>query len=483
MNYFFICVGKMWISFFLLVGFLVGMAQAQDLKVSPSGHYFSYKGKTISLLGDSGTQVVMQNKNINYRQWIDDDAAAGINSIHLWSFVAPRQKQDGSVVEGRYNYVYPGLTPWARHSSGSRAADQLYDWNLRAFDESGYWARLKDLINYAKQKNMIVGITLFFGWPKHDTSSRPDWTYHPFNSVNGGHLSDNERVPIISSPGTEIVTQNWSNSWSSEKKTQWIWEKFSEKMINETKSYGNVYYVYMDEHSYSEGNMGDHFARFFRNRGALWCDHNARRSKVDIVNQQNSDPRTQFFKSPFRPHLALEETPYVGKGVRDNVWEALISGGHYMHHNDERQENKQTGVMVYDPNVKGGQKSKVLERARWIGAASKLVNERVGLLDKMVPHDSLASGARCLANPGSEYILWAKTGGRLTLKLDEVEGDLKAEWLNPRSGAITTLPNVPGGQDFVIQTPDSNDWVLHVYKQRPQTDTTPPASPTGLVAE
>lgn len=62
MNYFFICVGKMWISFFLLVGFLVGMAQAQDLKVSPSGHYFSYKGKTISLLGDSGTQVVMQNK-------------------------------------------------------------------------------------------------------------------------------------------------------------------------------------------------------------------------------------------------------------------------------------------------------------------------------------------------------------------------------------------------------------------------------------
>ena len=471
-------------SLILLTGvWWSAQAFCQDLKLSPSGHYFTYRGKTISLIGDSGTQVVLQNKNINYRQWIDDDAAAGINSIHLWSFVAPRQKQDGSKIEGRYNYVYPGLTPWSRNSSGSRATDQLYDWDLRVFDEQGYWARLRDLVSYAKQKNMIVGITVFFGWPKHDTSSRPDWAYHPFNSVNGGHLTDNEKVQIISNPGTEILTQSWSNSWSGAKKTQWVWEKFSDKLINETKAFGNVYFVFMDEHSYSEGNGGDHFAQFFRKRGVLWCDHNARRSKVDIVNEQGADPRTQFFKSPFRPHIELEETPYSGKGVRDNIWRAVISGGHFMHHNDERQESTQTGVMVYDPNVKGGQKAKVLERAKWIGNASRFVNQRVKLLDKMVPHDELATGARCWANPGTEYVLWAKTGGQVTLNLKGVEGEFHAEWFNPRSGATKVLASIDGGQSVKLQTPDGNDWVLHVYLKGSGTDTTAPAAPTALVAQ
>ncbi|HEX30076.1 TPA: hypothetical protein ENG04_08355, partial [Candidatus Poribacteria bacterium] len=75
------------------------------IALSPSGHYVRYEGQTLFLVGDSGTQCVLQNPNIDYREWIDDCREFGIRAIHLWSFLAPRQKRDGSVIERRYGYV------------------------------------------------------------------------------------------------------------------------------------------------------------------------------------------------------------------------------------------------------------------------------------------------------------------------------------------------------------------------------------------
>ena len=212
------------------------------------------------MIGESGTQCVMQDPNINYRDWIDDCAARGIRAVHIWSFIAPRQKQDGSVLEERYGYVYPGITPWARLTSGPNASDQLKQWNLKLFDEgpagdlTHYWPRLRDLCAYVKSKNMVMGITVFFGWPKN----QPDWLYHPFNVVNGGPVTDATnpvtKVQQISTPGTEIWMQTWSDSWTAKKKTQWIWEQLCKKYIDEIGTMGNVFFVFMDEHSYSEGN-------------------------------------------------------------------------------------------------------------------------------------------------------------------------------------------------------------------------------------
>ena len=70
---------------------LYGAPSSNGIGVSPSGHYVTYKGRTLLLVGDSGTQVVTQDVNIDYRRWIDDCAARGIRAVHVWSFVAPRQ--------------------------------------------------------------------------------------------------------------------------------------------------------------------------------------------------------------------------------------------------------------------------------------------------------------------------------------------------------------------------------------------------------
>ncbi len=451
---------------------------SECIGVSASGHYVTYKGKPLLLIGDNGTQCVTQNANLNYRQWIDDCAARGIRSIHVWPFVPPRQTQDGSVIEDRWGYVYPGLTPWARKTSGPLAHDQLYQWNLRAFDDgpdgdfAHYWPRMRDLCAYAKSKDMIVGVTMFTGWAKHEA----DWVYHPLKDENGGHLVNVGDVCIIASPGSEVWQQTWSDGWSNAKKTQWVWERMAKQFVDQLNGYGNVYFTFFDEHSYSEGNMGDHFLAFFKNRGALWMDWNARRSSVDFVysdtystTDKNSRAVSGFNGSPARPYFLLEGEPYMDDVVRTSIWTFAVGGGHYHFQDDCEQETVRTGIMGYDPYVPSGDKG--MYKRTWIGHASRLFNEHVTELDAMSPNNSLvSSGVYCLAYPGHEYVAYSMIGSStsFTVNLSAAGGKtLDCRFYNPRTGQFNATFQRTGGGTVSLTKPDSDDWALHIKEQPP----------------
>ena len=129
-------------------GLVAGADSDGGLAASPGGHFVQYGGTTRMLIGDSGTQCVLQNLNVDYRRWVDDCAERGLTAVHVWAFVAPRQTADGAVVEERYGYVYPGGTPWARRAGGPLAADGSPQWDLTHVDEGDdpnrqYWRRLR----------------------------------------------------------------------------------------------------------------------------------------------------------------------------------------------------------------------------------------------------------------------------------------------------------------------------------------------------
>lgn len=461
-----------------------------SIAISPSGHFISYQGHPLLLLGDSGTQCVVQNLNIDHRKWLDECATRGIRAVHIWSFVAARQKQDGSVTEPRWGYVYPDTTPWQRMPSGPLAFDQKPQWNLQKFDDGKddelhhYWPRLRDICSYAKKKNMLVGITVFFGWPKHNDASQPDWLYHPLNKINGGFLSETNRIAIapqtIQYPGREILNEPWSDDWPPAQKTQWVWERFANELIKQTLPSGNVFYVFMDEHSYSEGNCGDHFCEFFRSRGAFWVDWGKRRNTVDAVYDQvlltASDDRklkAQFMATPHRPFIGLEEGGESGLNyttdLLPSMWRYAMAGGNYFHHDDERQESKTTGVMVFDPHVRDANKQAVLDRLSWIGHASRLFNETVKNLDAMAPHDELLQEAKdifCLADPGQEYVVFAKAGSQTTfsLELKPFKHSYKCRFYNPKTGEFGPEFLSAAESPAVFEKPDSGHWALYITK-------------------
>lgn len=471
---------------------------AGELEVSPSGHNFVHRGKTIMLVGDSGTQCIMQNLNMEYRRWIDDCAACGMTAIHIWALVPPRQKQDGSVVETRYGYVYPGATPWKRRTSGLRAFDQLPQWDLTQFDEGSdptkdYWPRLRDLAAYARDKGLALGIAVFFGWPKHAEPQRNDWVYHPFCAINGGHLTNNNAVQIIESPGKEILGEEWSDSWPRAKKTQWVWERFADKIISDLRPYGNVFYVFMDEHSYPEGNCGNHFLEFFKKRGAFYVDWSRRRVGVDAVyvETESSTARNAmavkgFKASPARPLLLLEGPPYTfgDPGVRRSMWTFAIGGGHFIFHDDAEQGTDQTGIMGYDPKVTGGKIPR--QTYDWLGHLSRFFNERVHDLDAMQPHNELVSGdaaAYCLANPGAEYAVYLPKGGTIRLNIEAaLSKTFDVEWWDPRTGKSHNAGRIKGGPAVSFTPPEErkDDRVLHLRAVGQVANLSTPKNPSSI---
>jgi hypothetical protein len=451
-----------------------------DLRVSASGHYLEYDGQVLLLAGDSGTQCVLQDLNLDYRRWLDDCHARGIRAVHVWSFVAPRQKQDGSVIEERYGYVYPGATPWARRDGGAPASDQLPQWDLTRFDEGNdpaahYWPRLRDLCAQARERGIIVGITVFFGWPKHNRAERPDWSYHPFSVLNGGHLVEArpivEACQEIASPGQEVLQEAWNPDWPPAKKTQWVWERFAQKLIDDTRAYGNVFFVFMDEHSYPEGNCGDHFAQFFRSRGALWVDWEARREAVDVVMtptltaaDKNGAAVKGFERTPPRPIMHLEGGPYEGTGVRTALWTFLIGGGHCFFHDDSDQGTPTRGIMGYDPHVAGGDPNPTVRD--WIGHASRFFNERLRDLDAMAPHNEVVKGgsAYCLADPGHEYAVYSPAGEASDLDLSGAKGaQVLGRWYDPRSGRwLGEARPLTATESEQVRKPTDEDWALYI---------------------
>ena len=70
--------------------------------------------------------------------------------------------------------------------------------------------------------------------------------------------------------------------------------------------------------------------------------------------------------------------------------------------------------------------------------------ERVDLA-AMAPRDDLASTRYCLAQPGSEYIVYLPEGGEVEVDLSGAAGSFHVEWIHPVEGTITQGEPVAGG--------------------------------------
>ncbi|PKA97760.1 collagenase-like protein with putative collagen-binding domain [Flavobacteriaceae bacterium MAR_2009_75] len=80
-------------------------------------------------------------------------------------------------------------------------------------------------------------------------------------------------------------------------------------------------------------------------------------------------------------------------------------------------------------------------------------------------HLSSQTDSYCFTKKGEVYLVYLKNGGKTQLNLEDINGQFKVEWFNPRSGGShTTAPAINGGNSVTLIAPDEKDWVAYVHK-------------------
>src|SRR5262249_20326206 len=103
-----------------------------------------------------------------------------------------------------------------------------------------------------------------------------------------------------------------------------------------------------------------------------------------------------------------------------------------------------------------------LEAARQAMGQTLALARRMNLA-AMSPRSDLASSKYCLADPGTEYLVYLPDGGAVTVDLSATCGMLQAEWRHPVSGTVTPGGPVTGGARRALTPPFNSDAVLYLH--------------------
>jgi hypothetical protein len=443
------------------------------------------------LIGDNGTQSILQNDRVDYRAWIDNLRKNEIKVGMVWGFMAIRQKVDGSLIDERYGYVVPDICPWARTGSGV-AFDGRPKYELREWNED-YWTRLKELLGYAQQKGIYILITIFDGWAK-------DGDWHPFNSKNGGPVPESEVVVLpdgrraltgffeyydLSDP-RKGVHGPYDESWCWQKKNQFFQEQFVIRLLEETCDFDNVLYEIMNEGDWvSLYYFYKYWISFidYRCRAPLILNTVLRGKftthpslfqdqRIDFIslhssydyNAINALMVKEFFKNPNKPIIHTEPFPAFRNGetpsvddVRRLMWSVLLARGHFFVQDDT--------VFGFDPKARANNWLSVGEVLRkQIGYANRFFNNGEVEFEQMSPNNDLVNRGFALVDPGSEYVIYLPKGGIVEVDLGSTKETFNVKWFNPRMGTFTKDIPVTGGKRLRFNAPFPGDAVLYLCR-------------------
>src|SRR5688572_25214482 len=191
---------------------------------------FLYKGKPIILVTATEHYGAVLNGNFNYVPYLQELARNELNLSRAFTFY--RELEDSIPPLGFTNTLAPEIgrevLPWKRTGPGkAKDGDLTFDldqWN------NDYFARFKDFLNAAAEREIIVEVVLFCN-PYRDSI----WSWfplHPANNTNGvgGGISEVGQFMELHDP---TVTERQIG--------------FVRKMVEELNPFDNIYFEINNE--------------------------------------------------------------------------------------------------------------------------------------------------------------------------------------------------------------------------------------------
>jgi hypothetical protein len=411
-----------------------------------------------------GTCIYFQGSHTwpNFQEWADSQPAttffdfdaylnylegAGATFMRGWMFENPSHIID----EPQDTFFEP--LPWNRTGPGN-AADGLPRFDLTSFNQD-YFDQWRDRCIAAGERCIYVSIMLFQAFSINDSAP---WATHPFKS--GNNINSINGDP--SSTGKGFFTRTLGDSAITA-----LQEAYVAKMIDTVNELDNILYEISNEddtdsvlwqyhmidyiHTYEAGLAKQHpvcMTPCVDVSGASYSDQLSSNAEAvgawkDGTGGSWNDNITENDGTKI---VILDQDHIFSMPASSSdvwTWKCFLRGNNVVHMDNLAGLNI-TGSYLSDSstNTKLDRYNSAMRRAMTqTGSYAARLDLRFA-----VPHGDLTSTAYCLANPGSQYLTLAPSGGTFTVDLSAGLGkNFSVEWLKVSDGMVSSGSDVGGG--------------------------------------
>jgi len=379
----------------------------------------------------------------------------GHNFIRLWAWDSTTWDTRANGALGK-DFIHKATPlPWMR-TGPARALDGKPRFDLTQFAPD-YFQRLRSRVAAAGEQGIYVSVMLFEGWGLYHGNRRRGtddgwaWRSHPFNPANNIN-----GVKVQGADDFSGKVHTLRNPEVNELQAAYI-----RKAVDALNELDNVLYEVINEGGEQEWNRWviNTIHEYERTKPKQHpvgnTGHGAERlptmlaSPAEWVSPGRADGFAEDPPAWSEKKVSLLDTDHIW-GVGGSaawVWRSFLRG-----HNPIFMD-------PYDGSVLGQDRGWEGIRAE-MGHTRRLA-ERMNLA-AMTPRNDLASTGYCLANPGTEYVIYQPDGGKeFTVELSPRA--YRYEWFNPAKGISAgsgKLQSAGGAHTFTPPVPQ--DAVLYL---------------------
>jgi hypothetical protein len=451
--------------------------------------YFCNPSGKVVLLGGSHTWADLQNQGtpapatFDYTGWISFLQGRGHNFFHMWQWYFPN---GGTANEAPIEYSGPNFI-WVRAGPGT-ANDGGLQFDFTQLNQT-YFDTMRSRIIQAGQAGMYVSIYLFNGYEwQFDVNSQDGNPFESSNNVNGVNC------PNTCPTDNSLIT---AQAWTYE-------QQYLSMLINTVNDLPNVLYAVSNE-SPSPGSdtwqasvisyvrsveaalpyqhpVGMVFQfkggtdQNLYNSAANWVSPAFGGGGLNVPTDATGQCPTQTGNggatNPNSPNckVVINDTDHDCGicGSQAWVWENFTRGNGTLFMDQYLVYAPSSEYSGYNnnpgPPCTDNQCTTV--DTQWdptrnaIGDILNFGNTQIDLVN-MTPQDSLASEGFCLANPGSQYLVYSPSG---SFTLTTAAGTYTYEWFNPSTHAVISTGSIAVGTSQSFTAPFSGDAVLWLHQ-------------------
>lgn len=400
-------------------------------------HYFLYRNEPTILITSAEHYGAVINLDFDYVTYLDELHRHGLNLTR--TFVGTYVEPVGAFNIDE-NTLAPApekfICPWVRSSNPGYANGgnkfDLAKWNGQ------YFTRLKDFINEAEKRQVIVELTLFC--PFYEDSQ---WNLSPMNGKN----NVNKVGPM---DRTEVYTLDKSQGLLA------VQEELVRKIVQELKGYRNIIYEICNEPYFGGVTMEwqHHIASIIQQEEQTFSfrhiiSQNIANEKLKI---ENPHPAVSVFNFHYAyPPVAVAQNYHLNKVIGDNEtgfdgvadstyrregWSFILGGGALYNNLDYSfTDSHENGSFQYPSTQPGGGSSTLRQQLSYLKSFMEGIDYVTMKPDStIIVQQPPLSNVQVLAESGKQYAIYVFGKGPLSMKLSIPSGDYNLEFMNPVDG-------------------------------------------------